>query len=164
VSSRQSKDKASRGIFTPEQRTQAQYALTQQVPQPYPAQSYPESRIPDVFTVRITVMADPHATVATARLYGHDDYTPLMTVTGWSKRDNPDEYSEEIGTAFAVRRALAHLSGKIGRQADGAVRHAESVRAHRAEVKANKDRELQPAKGKHVKKGKHAKAEDAAGT
>jgi hypothetical protein len=98
--------------------------------------------VPGGFNIRVEVMTDPHATVATATLTTLENpYTTLMTVTGSSKRDNPDEYDAEIGTTLAVSRAVIKLGRQLGRQADGAVRHAESIRTDKAEAK--RKRELQ---------------------
>lgn len=136
--SRQKKSKARRGIFAPAQVTPAQYVPPQQQ-YPVPFQAPGTAGVPRAFRVSISVMPDPHATVATAELYGADGYVPLMTVTGSSKRDSADEYDEETGTALAVSRAVIKLGRQLGRQADGAVRHAESVRADRAEARARRE-------------------------
>jgi len=136
VSHRKPKNTAGRGIFTPPQ-------VPLPVPVAQPPLAYPEmlaaprqDGTPNRFTVRISVMPDPHATVATAELFtAANDYIPFKTVTGSSRRDNPDEYSPEIGTALAVSRALLKLGHQLGHQADSAVRHAESVRKHRTEVR-----------------------------
>jgi Rv2632c-like len=130
--SRQKKNKDRKGIFTPAQTVPVPYPVAQQ-PYPVPFQAPHRAAAPRAFTIRVSVMPDPHATVATAELYSSDnEYTPLMKVTGSSKRDRVDDYDEETGTALAVSRAVIKLGRQLGRQADGAIRHAESVRKDKA--------------------------------
>lgn len=121
-------------IFTPPPPVQQQYAIA---PPPYPVPQQYAKPVPTAFEVRIQVMADPHATVAHASLYaGGDPYTEIMKVSGSSKRDAGDVYNEETGIAIAVQRALANLSRKIGRRAEGQVKHADDSRRQRDAVKA----------------------------
>jgi hypothetical protein len=137
VSHKRKRQPARPAIFIPPAPVQQQYALAQQ-PVPQLPQPWSQHAVPTSFEVRVQVLADPHATVAHASLYaGGDPYTEIMKVSGSSKRDAvTDEYDEETGTAIAVQRALVNLSRKIGKRAEGRVKHADDNRRQREAVKA----------------------------
>jgi hypothetical protein len=136
------------GIFTPAApQPYAQPPLYAPVPVPFPAQA----SIPESFIVQVQVLPDPHATTARATLSA-DGYGPaILTATGWSKRDNTDDYDPETGTAVAVKRALEGLARKLGRQAAGRIKHADSVRKDREEARRRREAKQETPPGRHAK-------------
>jgi hypothetical protein len=136
------------GIFAP-MAPQGQYQLPSYppVPVPFPVQA----GVPESVLVQVQVLTDPHATVARATLSA-DGYGPaIMTATGWSKRDNADEYDPETGTAIAVKRALENLARKLGRQAGGRIKHADSVRRDREEARRKRAAKQETPPARHAK-------------
>jgi hypothetical protein len=106
---------------------------------PLPPQPVRAPGTPDSFTVHVTVLADPGATVARGTLSTADNmYDPFLTATGSSKRDNTDIYDPETGTALALARLFLKMGHQLSRQANGQVKHAANVRAQKE--KAQRDR------------------------
>ncbi len=125
------KKQAKPGIFTGAAGNQGQYVLAPQPPAPfYPP--VPREALPDGFTVSVSVMTDPDATVATATLAADPYSAPILRKTGSSKRMPGDSYDPETGTALAVARALHRLANDLEKKAGGRVRHAEDARLQRA--------------------------------
>ncbi len=112
--------------------------------QAYPAPQAPFQAapgIPSQLDVRVSIMHDPDATVATAELNatGQPYATPLLKTTGSSKRTPGDEPDDpEVAVQYAVARALRKMAAKIEKDAAGKVRHADSNRAHKAASKPPK--------------------------
>ncbi len=81
---------------------------------------------PAATRLHVTMIAipDANATVALAEMGG-------IRVSASSKREPGDRYDPRIGTDLAVARALRKISRKLERRANGAVRHAEHVKAAR---------------------------------
>lgn len=82
-------------------------------------------------------MHDPDATVATAELNasGQPYATPLLKTTGSSKRTPGDTDDPEVAAQYAIARALRKMAAKMEKDANGKVRHSDSVREHRATAK-----------------------------
>lgn len=104
-------------------------------PQPFYSPSQAPA-VPRSLNIRIQLISDPHVTAAEAQLLAGNDYMPLLVKTGWSIRDNADTYDEEAGVELAAGRALLALGHALCKVAAGRVKHADSVRAHKAELKA----------------------------
>lgn len=120
-------------FFTPKQLPLPVAYLAPQAPYPVPA---PAPGIPSHLAVRISVMHDPDATVATAELNASGQ--PLLTTTGSSKRTPGDTDDPEVAAQYAIARALRKMAAKTEKDASGKVRHSDSVREHRAKGKSRK--------------------------
>jgi hypothetical protein len=117
---------------------------SQPQPYPYPQQplAYPAYQPPvpppapaDMYSVTVSLLSSHGATVARVN-YGSVYNTGIpVTAAGSAKREPADAYDPETGRLLATSRALEILAGKLRRQANGRIRHAETVRAHREQAR-----------------------------
>ncbi len=120
-----------------------QYAPPQPVPyvQPYPGPYAQPPRVPDdVYNVSISVLSSHGATVAKVGYASVYNTGIPVTAAGSAKREPSDDYDPETGRLLATSRALEILAGKLRRRANGRIRHAETVKKHRAEARNRKPR------------------------
>lgn len=117
-----------------------QYSYPQQPPTgyayPYPQQpAYPVPAPPDTYSVSITVLVGRDATVAKAVYASVYNTGSTVSATGTAKREPGDLPDTETGRLLATSRALQSLAGKLRKQADGRVRSAAAIKAHREYIK-----------------------------
>ena len=93
-----------------------------------------------VVNVSVVISTDGIRTMAEADLIDFDSKAPEIAISGkgGAGREPGDKNRQWIGDNLATARALRSLAAHIERQARGAVKHAESVKAHRAEIEARK--------------------------
>lgn len=84
--------------------------------------------------ISVYVLSDGNRTNAEAQLEA-DDLTVLAVGNGSSSREPGDKADPLIGENLAVARALSSLAKKMERRANGRMRHAEAVKAHREQIK-----------------------------
>lgn len=118
------------------------YATSHPYPVPQPP-AYPAPAPPDMHSVSISVLSSHGATVAKA-VYASVYNTGIpVSASGEAKREPGDEYDRETGRLLATSRALEILAGKLRREANGRIRHADAIRRHHEEMKKrDKLREL----------------------
>lgn len=63
-----------------------------------------------------------------------------LEVTAFSKRERGDTFDAALGEQLAVARALRKMADKLERKANGRMRMLDSIRRHKAEIRARKDR------------------------
>src|ERR1700742_2285536 len=101
-------------------------------------------------TVHVGLAHDGTRTVAEASLsspFGEDFLFSLpVTGTGSSAREVDDKPDQRTGDDLALARALRSMAAHLERRANGRIRHAESVKAHRAEIARRKAEEAQGLK------------------
>lgn len=86
------------------------------------------------FIVSVTAVTDGSRTVAEAVLTTAYPHSPLATGAGSSGREPGDKYDAQTGSELAIARALRSMAARLERRARGRVSHAESVKAHKAEI------------------------------
>lgn len=86
------------------------------------------------------VLASADAAIAQIglRIGGQELYA-----SGTAKRHPDDEPNQEVARLVALERALGRLHRKVKRQADGLVKHADDMRADKAQKRANGNTPLQ---------------------
>lgn len=57
---------------------------------------------------------------------------------GESRRDPEDKFNPEIGEKLATARALESAARRLRKEADGAVRNADSIKSHRQKLREKK--------------------------
>jgi hypothetical protein len=77
----------------------------------------------------VSIVTDGDVTLATFTL---DD----VTVAASARRDPHDKHNPDTGADLALARALHKMARRLERRGNGAVRHADWVRAQRAERRA----------------------------
>lgn len=82
--------------------------------------------------IDIDIISDRDATVASTRFDGR-------IYTASSKRAPGDKYDEEIGVELAVARLFGKISRTLERHANGAVKHADDVRAAKRKERLRQD-------------------------
>lgn len=95
--------------------------------------------------VSILLTSDGTRTVAEAELdemhvsqYGDIALVVPASGKGSSGRERGDKSNQSVGDDLATARALISLAAHLTRRANGAVRHQESIKAHRAEIAERK--------------------------
>lgn len=66
--------------------------------------------------------------------YGEINLVVPASGKGSSGRERGDKSNQSVGDDLATARALISLAAHLTRRANGAVRHQESIKAHRAEI------------------------------
>jgi len=84
--------------------------------------------------VQLSLLSDGDRTVVEAAYHSYQ--FPSIVASASSGREPGDKSNEKIGEALAVARALRSLANRLERQAQGALRHAESNKAHKEEIRA----------------------------
>lgn len=79
--------------------------------------------------VSLYIMTDGNRTVAEARMIAAG-----MSGQGSAGREPGDKADAFVGEDLAVARALRSLAAHLERRARGRVNHAESIKAHKAEI------------------------------
>lgn len=82
--------------------------------------------------VKVHAIIGPRTTLAVAEAFDDDDGVVVMSTIGESHRDLADKQDDRIGLALACGRALQSLGRKIERAGEGAVKHADDVKAQQA--------------------------------
>lgn len=90
------------------------------------------------FIVKITTMTDGDRTVAEALITTAYPHEFLAAGTGSSGREPGDKSDAQTGKDLAIARSLRSVAAHLERRAMGRVRHAESVKAHKAEIAERK--------------------------
>lgn len=94
------------------------------------------------YVTRIHTVSDGNRTVAEATLLKQNEVgyivETLTTGKGSAGREPGDKNNPEIGEKLALARALESAAAHLRKQANGRIRHVESVRAHREQIKAAK--------------------------
>jgi hypothetical protein len=96
--------------------------------------------------IGIMVMSDGDRTVAEAVLIDYenipidndDGLVPVISGSGSAGREPGDKSDQSVGDDLALARSLRSLAARLERRANGKVRHAESCKAHRAEIAERK--------------------------
>jgi len=93
-----------------------------------------------VLNINIVIASDGTRTVAEAALNDPDDelFTPMAQGEGSSARERGDKADQVTGDELAIARALRCMAARLERQAHGRINHAESVKAHRAQIAEQK--------------------------
>ena len=82
--------------------------------------------------ITVTTMTDGTRTTAEAVMVNSE--WERSRGTGSAGRERGDKFNASVGEDLAVARALRSLAAHLERRARGRVNHAESIKAHKAEI------------------------------